>query len=87
MYSKIVEIMNKSKEENKDIGVAYDMLRKENPDAELKAAFEFYKKHYFDISKLRQAGRMDLVEKLCSLNGESEVEAFLAQLKEDGVLA
>lgn len=86
MYNKIVKIMNKSKEENKDIGVAYDMLRKENPDADLKAAFEFYKKHYFDISKLRQAGRMDLVKQMCDLD-ESKVCEFLKELEKDGVLA
>lgn len=86
MYSKIVKIMNKSKKENKDIGVAYDMLRNENPDADLKEAFEFYKKHYFDISKLRQAGRMDLVKQLCGLKGEVEIKKFVDGLSRDGVI-
>lgn len=87
MYEKIVKIMEKSKGEQKDIGVAYDMLVNENPDADLKEAFEFYKKYYFDISKLRQAGKMELVKELCDIKDEKEIDAYIEKLKENGVIS
>lgn len=86
MYEKIVKIMEKSKNDVKDIGVAYEMLNHENPDANLKEAFEFYKKYYFDISKLRQAGEMELVKELCELKDENEINAYIEKLKKDGII-
>ena len=83
MYEKIVKIMEKSKEENKDIMVAFEMVKCEYPEEDFNEAFEFYKENYTVISALKNAGKMDLVKELC----ESEnAKAYIEQLKKDGII-
>ena len=83
MFEKIVKIMEKSKEENKDIMVAYAMVKDEYPEENFENAFGFYKDNYTVISALKNADKMDLVKELCEAKN---VEEYIKQLKENGVI-
>lgn len=88
MYKLINEILEKSKETGKDIGVAYDLLRNERgQDAEFAKASEFLEKNQIAILKLRAADKANEIKKLCEMSDDSEaVKKQIRDLYNRGII-
>ena len=70
MYDLIVKILNKSREEEVDINVAYDKTAREDGlgyTDELKKAFDAIVKHYDFITKCRRENDIALLKAFCEL--------------------
>ena len=90
MYDLINKILEKSKKENVDIGVAYDMLVSENgADENLKDAWEFLQENQTEIHKLRNAGRENEIKVLCNMavaKDERAIRKYLIALYDEGII-
>ena len=88
MYDLINKILEKSKKENVDIGVAYDMLVSENgADENLKDAWEFLQENQSEIFQLNNTGRIAELKIICDKSDDKDfVKKYLIALYDEGVL-
>lgn len=84
MYKEIKEILAKAKEDNVDIGVAYDKLPKTD---ERKKAFSFLQENQVAILKLHNAGRDEELKVLCNMGlAGVSVWKYIDALYSEGVI-
>ena len=81
MYELIKRILDTSRDELVDIGVAYDMIANDiGYTEELKEAFVFLKRYYGEITSFRTAGKEEKIEEMCNsfkTKGLIAVEDFI----------
>ena len=92
MYDLVIEILDKSKLENVDIGVAYDMLAVDGNRDELKKAHEILlvQSSYKAITALRNICRFAEIRVICDMHeaGEDamEIKKDIQTLVDNGIL-
>lgn len=88
MYKLVKEILEVSKRENVDIGVAYDKIAHTDNYGytdELKVAHSFLQDNYKVITTLRNQGEEAEIEKICGIfaeQGQDAVEEYIANFIE-----
>lgn len=86
MYELVTKILNKSREDGADIGVAYDRMEKTD---DLRRAFEFLQKNQIAILKLRSAGREEEFKVLCSMaaaDDKKTIRKYINALYSEGII-
>lgn len=89
MYKLIMQILEKSKTENVDVGVAYDMLAVDGDREQLREAHTILQDNYKAITALRNAGHNTEIAIICDMyqRGEkSRVKDYIQQLVDEGII-
>lgn len=90
MYEMVKRILETSKTNNVDIGVAYDMIANQTSYSdELKQAFKILRKYYEVITALRVKGKeadINIICKLAEKGNEKAIEHHIENLKDQGVI-
>lgn len=82
LYKVIKEILNESKEQGKDIGVATDMLISKGADTNIyNNALNVLRKNYNAITTFNREGKEELIVELCNLVESADNEGLAVFLE------
>lgn len=86
IFEAVEKILEKSKQDGVDIGVAYDKTEKTD---DLKKAFEFLQENQIAILKLRSAGREEELKVLCNMataGADLSIRKYISALYSEGII-
>lgn len=86
MYELVTKILNKSREDGVDIGVAYDKMEKTD---DLRKAFDFLQENQIAVLKLRSAGRDEELRVLCNMaaaDDKKTIRKYINALYSEGII-
>ena len=90
MYELVKKILETSKENKVDIGVAYDMIANATAYTdELKQAFEILRRYYEVITELRRKHKeadINIICKMAEKGNDIGIQHHIENLKDQGVL-
>jgi len=89
MYKLIMQILEKSKTENVDVGVAYDMLAVDGDREQLREAHKILQDNYKAITALRNAGHnteIAIISDMYQRGEKSRVKDYIQQLVDEGII-